>query len=106
MSGTVHSSDFDFIVVGGGTNGLVAASYLAKEGFSVLLVEKQNYFGGGAITQELTLPGFQHDVLATSINLWKAGTVQQDLELEKYGYSEASPDPVASKPFETSHALT
>lgn len=106
MSGTIHSSDFDFIVVGGGTNGLVAASYLAKEGFSVLVVERQDYFGGGAITQELTLPGFQHDTLATSINLWKAGTVQNDLELEKYGFSEASPDPVASTPFKSGKAIS
>ena len=106
MSGTVYSSDFDFIVVGGGTNGLVAASYLSKAGYSVLLVEKQEYFGGGAITQELTLPGFQHDILATSINLWKAGTVQNDLELEKYGYSEASPNPVASTPFKSGKAIS
>lgn len=38
--------DFDAIVVGGGHNGLVAASYLAKAGKSVLLVEAEDELGG------------------------------------------------------------
>jgi phytoene dehydrogenase-like protein len=37
---------FDAIVVGGGHNGLVAASYLAKAGKSVLLLEASNELGG------------------------------------------------------------
>lgn len=37
---------FDVIVVGGGHNGLVAASYLAKAGRSVLLLEAEGELGG------------------------------------------------------------
>jgi phytoene dehydrogenase-like protein len=36
----------DVVVVGGGHNGLVAASYLAKAGLSVLLLEKNDAVGG------------------------------------------------------------
>ncbi len=89
----------DFIVVGGGTNGLAAAAYLGKAGYSTVVLERNDYIGGGAVTQEITLPGFKHDIFATSINIWRASSIQQDLELEKYGYRDVSPDPVASTPF-------
>ena len=37
---------YDAVVVGGGHNGLVAATYLAKAGKSVLLLEKSAELGG------------------------------------------------------------
>lgn len=37
----------DVIVLGGGPAGLVAARVLAKEGVKVLLIERNNYLGGG-----------------------------------------------------------
>jgi phytoene dehydrogenase-like protein len=40
------ASHYDVIVVGGGHNGLVAASYLAKAGKSVLLLEAASELGG------------------------------------------------------------
>jgi phytoene dehydrogenase-like protein len=100
------SSIPDFIIVGAGTNGLTAAAYLGKEGYSTLVLEVRDEVGGGALTRELTLPGFKHDVFATSINLWRAGSVQKDLELEKYGYKDVNPDPVASTPFGKSKAIS
>ena len=99
------SANFDFIIVGAGVNGLTAASYICREGPSVLVLEMQESVGGAAMTKELTYPGYLHDPLATSINTWRAGPVQQDLELEKYGYRDFSPDPVASTPFKNGEAL-
>jgi phytoene dehydrogenase-like protein len=98
------SYNTDFIIVGGGTNGLVAACYLLKEGFSTIVLEADEEVGGGAVTREITLPGFRHDVFATSINIWKASSIQQELELEKYGYREINPEPVAATPFKAGRA--
>ncbi|WP_256463329.1 FAD-dependent oxidoreductase, partial [Streptomyces sp. ICN903] len=51
----------DVVVVGAGPNGLTAAVELARRGFSVELFEAMESVGGGARTEELTLPGFRHD---------------------------------------------
>ncbi len=96
---------FDFIIVGAGTNGLVAAAYLCKAGLSTLVLERSDMIGGGAVTRELTLPGFKHDVFATSLNTWKGGSIQKELELEKYGFKEALPDPVTAHPFGNGRAI-
>ena len=51
----------DAVVVGAGPNGLTAAVELARRGFEVELFEALESVGGGARTEELTLPGFWHD---------------------------------------------
>src|SRR5262245_31941233 len=52
----------DAIVIGGGPNGLVAAAALARHGWSVLLLEAKSRPGGALYSEELTLPGYVHDV--------------------------------------------
>ena len=44
---------YDAIVIGAGHNGLTNAAYLAKAGLSVLVVEKNSYIGGAAVSREL-----------------------------------------------------
>src|SRR3984893_17686731 len=44
---------YDVVILGAGHNGLVAATYLGRAGLSVLLVEKNNYIGGGATSQKV-----------------------------------------------------
>lgn len=53
----------DIIVVGGGSNSLTTACYLAKAGLSVLVLERNAEPGGGVVSIE-TAPGFVHDTHA------------------------------------------
>jgi len=53
-----NAGRYDCIVVGGGHNGLVCATYLARGGRSVLVLEAAERVGGAAATQEFW-PGFK-----------------------------------------------
>ncbi len=48
----------DVVVIGGGHNGLVAATYLARAGLDVEVLERREIVGGACVTEEFA-PGFR-----------------------------------------------
>ena len=60
----------DAVVVGAGHNGLACALVLARAGWDVLVAERASSPGGAVRTEEVTLPGFRHDLFATNLNLF------------------------------------
>ena len=58
MSGSLARRDaYDVVIVGGGHNGLTAASYLAAAGMSVVVLERLGRTGGAAVSAQ-AFPGF------------------------------------------------
>jgi phytoene dehydrogenase-like protein len=55
----------DAVVIGAGHNGLVAAAYLARAGWSVEVLERAERAGGAIATEELTVPGYRHDTFSS-----------------------------------------
>jgi phytoene dehydrogenase-like protein len=86
----------DAIVVGAGPNGLAAALTLARAGMSVRVYEAAATIGGGTRTQELTLPGFRHDVCSTILPLTLASPFFRTIDWNAHGVELLHPDaPVA-----------
>ena len=79
-------SEFDAVLVGGGHNGLVAAAYLAREGWSVCLLERNAEVGGCVATEELTLPGYRHDVMSCWHPLFHLSQAYAELGEELAGH--------------------
>ena len=86
----------DAIVVGAGPNGLAAAMTLARAGRSVEVYEAAPTIGGGTRTEELTLPGFRHDVCASIVPLALASPFFRTVDWAALGVDFIQPDaPVA-----------
>ncbi|MFJ9714793.1 phytoene desaturase family protein [Streptomyces sp. NPDC101213] len=89
----------DVVVVGAGPNGLTAAAELARRGFSVALFEAKDTVGGGARTEELTLPGFRHDPCSAAHPLGINSPAFRALPLERYGLEWLHSELAMAHPF-------
>jgi len=71
------------IVIGGGHNGLICATYLAKAGHPVTVLEARSIVGGCAVTEEI-YPGFKFSRAAYVQSLLRPQIIK-DLELRRWG---------------------
>jgi phytoene dehydrogenase-like protein len=96
------SSPRDAIVVGGGVNGLVTATLLAKAGVKTLVLERTDRVGGCARTSEIA-PGFRCPTLAHAASLDAA--LVRTLGLDQHGLSIVRPPAAACAPTRDGRAL-
>jgi phytoene dehydrogenase-like protein len=94
----------DAVVVGSGPNGLAAAVTLSAAGLSVLVVEGADTIGGGCRTEELTLPGFRHDVCSAAHPLAVVSPFFRRFGLAEHGVRFARPDVEFAHPLDGGRA--
>jgi len=88
---------WDVIVIGAGHNGLVCASYLAKAGMSVLVLERSHRVGGACITEELR-PGCHFSTFAYAAN-GPGPKICADLNIPAEAFEVIEGDPKLFLPF-------
>ncbi|SNB47126.1 NAD(P)/FAD-dependent oxidoreductase [Geobacter sp. DSM 9736] len=88
------------VVVGSGPNGLAAAITLAHAGMPVTVLEGAPGIGGGTRTEELTLPGFLHDVCSAVHPLAVASPFLATLPLHLHGLEWVYPEVQLAHPLD------
>jgi len=85
---------FDAVLVGSGINSLACAALLARADWRVCVLERNDWFGGAIKTEELTEPGYLHDVYSAWHPLWVGGPAHAELgdELEARGLEYVNTD--------------
>jgi len=96
---------YDFIIIGGGPNGLCVAAYLSKAGQKVLVLERHFEVGGGLATEEVTMGGFLHNTHAIYHMMVDYAPPYNDLELEKYRCKYVYPELQVAMPFADGRCL-
>ena len=74
---------YDAIVIGAGHNGLTNAAYLARAGLDVLVVEKNDYIGGAAVTREMH-EGWYYSSCSYVCSMMRQA-IHRDLDLSRHG---------------------
>ena len=91
---------FDAVFVGSGINSLAGGALLAKQGWKVCVLERNDWLGGAIHTVEgYTAPGFAHEVFASWHPLWTGGPAYAELkpDLDRLGLEYLNTDlPTAS----------
>jgi len=97
-------NSFDAVIVGGGHNGLVAACYLARAGYSVCVLERYGKVGGAAVTEEIH-PGYHVSIGSYVLSLMPRA-ILDDLGAWAHGIGLIGRDPRFFMPFPDGSSLT
>src|SRR5579872_1055318 len=91
----------DAVIVGSGINSLACAALLARAGWGVQVLERNDYLGGAVKTAELATAGFLHDVFSGWHSAWLTGRAHAALgaELAAHGLEYLNTDFPAATAF-------
>jgi phytoene dehydrogenase-like protein len=102
------NTNFDYVVAGAGHNSLITAAYLAKAGFSVVVLEGRPTIGGGCKSGEICLPGFTDDWCSSVHSLLMSNPLikNNELGLFEHGLEYIYHDPIMHIAFPDKTSLT
>jgi phytoene dehydrogenase-like protein len=97
MPAAVPAHTHDVVIVGGGHNALVAASYLARAGHSVVLLERLDHLGGAAVSerpwQGVDARLSRYSYLVSLLRQQIIRDLGLRIDLRRRRYSSYTPDP-------------
>ncbi len=95
---------YDAIVIGAGHNGLTAAAYLARAGYSTLVLERRDIVGGCCVTEEIA-PGCRASTTSYIASMLRPEVIR-DLRLGDHGLRMVPCDPALQVPFPDGHVVS
>src|ERR1700737_3576261 len=98
-----QNSIYDAIMIGAGHNGLTAAAYLARAGYSTLLPEPRDIVGGCCVTEQIA-PGCRASTTSYIASMLRPEVIR-DLHLADHGLRMVPCDPALQVPFPDGHVV-
>src|SRR5579864_5216792 len=88
---------YDTVVIGAGHNGLTAAAYLARAGYSTLVLERRDIVGGCCVTEQIA-PGCRASTTSYIASMLRPEVIR-DLHLAEFGLRMVPCDPAIQAAF-------
>jgi len=98
------NSVYDAVIIGAGHNGLTAAAYLARAGYSTLVLERRDIAGGCCVTEEIA-PGCRASTTSYIASMLRPEVIR-DLHLGDHGLRMVPCDPALQVPFPDGHLVS
>jgi len=98
------NSVYDAVIIGAGHNGLTAAAYLARAGYSTLVLERRDIVGGCCVTEQIA-PGCRASTTSYIASMLRPEVIR-DLKLAKHGLRMVPCDPALQVPFPDGHVVS
>jgi phytoene dehydrogenase-like protein len=101
---SLSKSMYDAVIIGAGHNGLTAGAYLARAGYSTLILERRNVVGGCCVTEEIA-PDCRASTTSYIASMLRPEVIR-DLHLGDYGLRMVPCDPALQVPFPDGHLIS
>lgn len=98
------NSYYDAVIIGAGHNGLTAAAYIARAGYSTLVLERRDVVGGCCVTEEIA-PGCRASTTSYIASMLRPEVIR-DLHLADHGLRMVPCDPALQVPFPDGHLVS
>ncbi len=98
------NSTYDAVIIGAGHNGLTAAAYLARAGYSTLVLERRDIVGGCCVTEQIA-PDCRASTTSYIASMLRPEVIR-DLHLADHGLRMIPCDPALQVPFPDGHLVS